>query len=179
VSDQPADELDLGRDAIHNFKVAFGFRALGQDVDGGVDNGPYWEVLTTFAEDTSYYIANDAGTLVCGPMSAEVADDNALDRARRRIDAIIMRANPAVVNGDPRSLTKTKGDVGLSRWSRRSARSSSPWIGWVLCVPFLTRRTWGTAPLKSTWSHLRDSLKAGKSAVSQTAAPRRSSTRAR
>jgi hypothetical protein len=88
VSDQPADELDLGRDAIHNFKVAFGFRALGQDVDGGVDNGPYWEVLTTFAEDTSYYIANNAGTLVCGPMSAEVADDNALDQARRRIDAI-------------------------------------------------------------------------------------------
>src|ERR1700743_303327 len=64
VSDQPADELDLGRDAIHNFKVAFGFRALGQDVDGGVDNGPYWEVLTTFAEDTSYYVANDAGSLV-------------------------------------------------------------------------------------------------------------------
>jgi hypothetical protein len=88
VTDQPADELDLGRDATHNFKVAFGFRALGQDVDGGVDNGPYWEVLTTFAEDTSYYIANDAGTLVCGPMSAEVAEDNALDQARRSIDAI-------------------------------------------------------------------------------------------
>ena len=59
--------------------------------------------------------------------------------------------NPAVVNGDPRSLTKTKGDVGLSRWSRRNDRSSSPWIGWVLGVPFLTRRTSSTAPLKSTW----------------------------
>jgi hypothetical protein len=88
VSDQPADELDLGRDAVHNFKVAFGFRALGQDVDGGVDNGPYWEVLGAYAEDASYYIANDAGTLVCGPMAAEVADDNALDQARRKIDAI-------------------------------------------------------------------------------------------
>jgi hypothetical protein len=31
----------------------------------------------------------------------------------------IIRAKPAVVNGDPRSLTKTKGDVGVSRWSRR------------------------------------------------------------
>jgi hypothetical protein len=30
------------------------------------------------------------------------------------------------VNGVPRSLTKTKGDDGLSRWRRRSARSSSP-----------------------------------------------------
>jgi hypothetical protein len=37
-----------------------------------------------------------------------------------------------VVNGEPRSLTKTKGDVGLSSWRRRRARSSSPWIGWVL-----------------------------------------------
>jgi hypothetical protein len=43
----------------------------------------------------------------------------------------IMRASPAVVNGDPRSLTKTKGDAGLSRSSRRRERSSSPWIGWV------------------------------------------------
>jgi hypothetical protein len=34
-----------------------------------------------------------------------------------------------VVNGDPRSLTKTNGDVSLSRWSRRSARSSSPHRG--------------------------------------------------
>jgi hypothetical protein len=88
VSDQPADELDLGRDAIHNFKVAFGFRALGQDVDGGVDNGPYWEVLTAFAEDKSYYLANDAGSLVCGPVAAEVEDEKVLDQARRRIDAV-------------------------------------------------------------------------------------------
>jgi hypothetical protein len=87
VSGQPADELDLGRDAIHNFKVAFGFRALGEDVDGGVDNGPDWEVLTAFAEEPSFYIANDAGTLVCGPMAAEVADDEAFDQARRKIDA--------------------------------------------------------------------------------------------
>jgi hypothetical protein len=38
----------------------------------------------------------------------------------------IIRAKPAVVNGDSRSLTKTNGDVSLSRWSRRRARSSSP-----------------------------------------------------
>jgi hypothetical protein len=61
---------------------------------------------------------------------------------------------PAVVNGEPLSLT-TKGDVGLSRCSRRSARSSTPWIGWVLGVPFFTRRTCSTAPLKSTWSQRR------------------------
>jgi hypothetical protein len=62
----------------------------------------------------------------------------------------IMRAKPAVVMGEPRSLTNTKGEAALSRRSRRRARSSSPWIGWVLGVPFLTRRTCSTAPLKST-----------------------------
>jgi hypothetical protein len=88
VNDHQADELDLGRDAVHNFKVAFGFRGIGGDVDGGVDDSPYWEVFTAFAEDPSFYIANGAGTLVCGPMSAQVLDDNAFDRARRKIDAI-------------------------------------------------------------------------------------------
>jgi hypothetical protein len=66
----------------------FGFRALGEAVDGGVDDGPYWEMLTAFAEEPSFYTANDAGTLVCGPMAAEVADDSAFDQARRKIDAI-------------------------------------------------------------------------------------------
>jgi hypothetical protein len=66
----------------------------------------------------------------------------------------IIRAKPAVVNGDPRSLTKTKGGVGASRCSRRSARSSSPWIGGVLGVPFLTRRTCSTAPLTNSLQHL-------------------------
>src|SRR5262245_6318933 len=43
----------------------------------------------------------------------------------------IICAKPAVVNGPPRSLVKTNGDFGsCSRWSRRSARSSSPRIGW-------------------------------------------------
>jgi hypothetical protein len=71
VDDHPADELDLGRDAVHNFKVAFGFRALGEDVDGGVDGGPYWDMLIAFAEEPSFYSANDTGgTLVCGPMAA-------------------------------------------------------------------------------------------------------------
>jgi hypothetical protein len=54
ISDHPADELDLGHDAIHNFKVVFGFRALGEGVDGGVDDGPYWDVLTGLAEEPSF-----------------------------------------------------------------------------------------------------------------------------
>ena len=86
IGGQPADELDLGRDAIHNFKVVFGFRALGKDVDGGVDDGPYWDALAAFAGDPTYYAATDAGNLVCGPIAAEVADDNIFEQARKKIE---------------------------------------------------------------------------------------------
>jgi hypothetical protein len=37
----------------------------------------------------------------------------------------IIRAKPAVVNGEPRSLTKTKGEGELSRWSRRNYEQST------------------------------------------------------
>jgi hypothetical protein len=86
VSDQPADELDLGRDAVHNFKVAFGFRALGADADGNVDNGPYWDVLATFADDATYYTATDSGNLICGPVAAELVDEKVFEQARKRIE---------------------------------------------------------------------------------------------
>jgi hypothetical protein len=111
VGDTPADDLDLGRDSIHNFKVAFGFRGLGKDVDGGVDNGPYWEVLTAFAEDKSYYLANDAGSLVCGPVAAEVEDDKVLDQARRRIDAVNEPVEWYFTLAET-SVAKAPGDTG-------------------------------------------------------------------
>jgi hypothetical protein len=87
IGGELADELDLGRDAIHNFKVVFGFRALGKDVDGGVEDGPYWDALAAFAGDASYYAATDAGNLVCGPIAANVADENILEQARKKIEA--------------------------------------------------------------------------------------------
>jgi hypothetical protein len=39
----------------------------------------------------------------------------------------IIRAKPAVVNGKPRSLTKTKGDGVLSRWSPHLV--AEQWVG--------------------------------------------------
>jgi hypothetical protein len=86
LSGAPADQLDLGRDAIHNFKVVFGFRALGKDVDGGVEDGPYWDALAAFAGDATYYAATDAGNLVCGPIAADVADDKIFEQARKKIE---------------------------------------------------------------------------------------------
>jgi hypothetical protein len=62
----------------------------------------------------------------CGANGYDGASRDAAAIARGRRDVgvtvdhastVIIRANPAVVNGDPRSLTKTNGDVGLSRWT--------------------------------------------------------------
>jgi hypothetical protein len=50
------------------------------------------------------------------------------------------RAKPPVVNGDPRSLTKTKGEAWLSGWSRRSAHlQPNAWIGTAMPSRDFTR----------------------------------------
>lgn len=85
IDGQTADELDLGRDAIHNFKVVFGFRAAGSDTDGGVEDGPYWDALAAFASDPTYYRATDSGNLVCGPIAADIADQAMFEQADRKI----------------------------------------------------------------------------------------------
>jgi hypothetical protein len=80
------ERFDMGRDASHNFKVLFGFRAAGKDADGGVEDGPYWDVLAEFAADATYYQVTEAGNLVCGPIAAEIVDEQAFERARKKIE---------------------------------------------------------------------------------------------
>jgi len=82
--DEIADQFDFGGDALQNFKVLFGFREAGKQVDGGVKDGPYWDDLANFAANTKFQRASD--TLVCGPMTAIVAED-VLDQARQKIGA--------------------------------------------------------------------------------------------
>jgi hypothetical protein len=79
------DQLDPGRDAVHNFKVVFGFRAAGKDQDGGVENGPYWDNLASFLDDTTFYKLSGLTSEVCSPMQAEVADDNTFEAAQKKI----------------------------------------------------------------------------------------------
>ncbi len=81
------DKFDLGRDAVHNFKVVFGFRGYGKDADGGVEDGPFWDSLATFAADPTYFQASDGGNLICGPTTAEVADDEVFEQAREKIES--------------------------------------------------------------------------------------------
>ena len=40
-----SDQFDFGGDALQNFKVVFGFREYRKHVDGGVKDGPYWDLL--------------------------------------------------------------------------------------------------------------------------------------
>jgi hypothetical protein len=105
------DDFDLGRDALHNFKVVFGFRAAGADTDGGVDNGPFWDALAAFAEDHTYYKAFDSGKLICGPIAANAADDDVLQQARDKIESPDEAAEWYFTLGDT-AVAKSPGDRG-------------------------------------------------------------------
>lgn len=78
-------EFDPGRDALHNFKVVFGFRAFGKDEDGGVESGPYWDELAQYANDPAFYSASDKTGMICGPLLAEVADTDVLEQAQNTV----------------------------------------------------------------------------------------------
>ena len=82
---QLAEQLDLGRDALHNFKVVFGFREHGKDTDGPVPDGPFWDSLQAFAADDTHYAAG--GALACGPTGAAIVDEKAFEAAKQRIGA--------------------------------------------------------------------------------------------
>lgn len=106
-----ASEFDPGRDPQHNFRVVFGFRAFGQDVDGNVENGPFWNALAAFANDSSYYQSTSEGNLICGPVGATIVDEQVFEQARSRIETpdegaewyIIVRSTP---------VAKAPGDTG-------------------------------------------------------------------
>jgi hypothetical protein len=86
VQGELADDLDLGRDSLHNFKVVFGFRNMGQDSDGPVEGGPFWDALAGFAEDGTYYSATESGNLVCTPIGADIQDETAFDQASTKLE---------------------------------------------------------------------------------------------
>lgn len=79
-------EFDMGRDALHNFKVVFGFRPRGADADGPVENGPFWEMLAGFANDGTYYQDDQAYNLVCGPITANAVDEDVMEKARTKLE---------------------------------------------------------------------------------------------
>jgi hypothetical protein len=83
--ERPADEFDPARDGVHNFKVAFGFRAAGRNADGPTEIGAQWDLLDHLATDP--VLTQEAGSpLVCGTATAKLIDVKTLDQASRRVD---------------------------------------------------------------------------------------------
>jgi hypothetical protein len=78
------EDFDMGRDALHNFKVVFSFRKLGKDTDGGVENGPSWDALAAFAADGSFYAKHT--NQICTPTVADLADETVFEQARGKIE---------------------------------------------------------------------------------------------
>jgi hypothetical protein len=105
------DQFDMGRDALHNFKVVFGFRPQGADADGPVENGPFWDALAAFASDGTYYQDMDAGNLVCGPTTANAVDDNVLEQARKKVEVGEEPADWYFTLG-PTPVAKAPNDTG-------------------------------------------------------------------
>ena len=86
VESESTEEFDMGRDALHNFKVAFGFRPFGQDADGPVEGGPFWDALAEIVKDAGVVRPLENGNLLCGPITATVVSDAALAQAKKRIE---------------------------------------------------------------------------------------------
>lgn len=80
------EQFDMGRTAVDNFKVVFGFRQPGADKDGDVEEGPFWDALLEFAEETAHYQVEEAGNLVCGPLMAGYADEEKAEAAREKVE---------------------------------------------------------------------------------------------
>jgi hypothetical protein len=105
------DEFDPGRDALHNFKVVFGFRAQNKDEDGGVDNGPFWDELAQFVSDPTFYSASDKTSLICGPLLAEATDAAVLEQAQQRLTIGDDGGNWFFTTGDT-PVMKSPADTG-------------------------------------------------------------------
>jgi hypothetical protein len=119
-----ADDFDPGRDAVHNFKVVFGFRAPDKDADGGVEGGPFWEMLRTFANDPTSF--RKSGYLVCTPTMANIVDDSVFEVADGRLGT----------DDDPVEWYFTLGDTAVTK----TPDDSGPPIGQLgaVLVPLLS-----------------------------------------
>jgi hypothetical protein len=110
---QIVDQYDRGRDALYNFKVAFGFREAGKDADGGVEGGPYWDLLASFATDDSAYLPiADNANMVCVPTVATIADDKVFDQARNKIETKDEGADWYFTVAETTPVAKVAGDRG-------------------------------------------------------------------
>ncbi len=81
---EPAEQFDPSRDALHNFKVAFGFRPYGKNEDGNSADA-FWILLDDAVSDPTLTPQADNPEIACGPAAAEVADEFTRERATEAI----------------------------------------------------------------------------------------------
>jgi hypothetical protein len=134
--------LSLGVGALNSGRLSHREvigRSVSAGVDGGVDNCPYWEVLTAFGEEPSFL--HRERRRHPGPRTdgGEVADDNASEKARRKIDAInepvewyftLAAETPvAMAPGDTGTPVAKLGTLLSAREGRRAAAAADPLRG--------------------------------------------------
>jgi hypothetical protein len=84
---EPSEQFDKDRDALHNFKVAFGFRQFGHGSDSENPRDQLWEVLDDITSSAALFQMEGNSGVLCGPLSAEPADDHAMDQAIEQIQS--------------------------------------------------------------------------------------------
>ena len=81
-----SEQFDRSRDALHNFKVAFGFRRHGENTDSNKPENQLWEALEDATASPPLYAMDGNPSVLCGPLTAEPLDANAMDQALERIE---------------------------------------------------------------------------------------------
>jgi hypothetical protein len=84
---KPSEQFDKNRDALHNFKVAFGFRQFGHNSDSQDPENQLWETLDDITSDPALFHMEGKPDVLCGPLGAEPIDSAAMDRAIGQIES--------------------------------------------------------------------------------------------
>jgi hypothetical protein len=78
---EPDEQLDRKRDALHNFKVAFGFRRPGAPRDSDNLREQLWETLEDIIGGTGLFPSESNRDVLCGPATADPVSETAMDSA--------------------------------------------------------------------------------------------------
>ena len=103
LNGEPNDQFDRNRDALHNFKVAFGFREFGQDSDSKKDENFLWVALDDAVSAPALFQLDGHPGVLCGPLGVEPVDPAAMDQAIERIE-----------NGDDSEWVYSLGEITLT-----------------------------------------------------------------
>ena len=129
-----SEDFNPGGSAVDNFKGVFGFRAPGSTIDGGVDKGPFWNDLDSFAADGTFYKDANVNNLICSPSLAEANDEDTFEEAGKKVETpddptiwyFILAETVVTASPDQRAATVGKvGKVALPLLSMHPAQEGN------------------------------------------------------